>query len=308
MSAYKLLSSPLVCALLALLACHGQEAETTAELQPDAPVEITHPIRSDLTEFIDLNASTIFLQKETVRATFPGFIAAIAKSVGDPVRAGDLLLQLKTRESAAVEGLVPGALSLPASVSIHARTNGVLTALHFNGGDFVAEGEEIALIANPSSLRISLNVPYEYTARIDRRVPCELILPDGQKAPAVISRIIPSVDPAAQTQTFLLQLQRAASLPENLNLNARMPLRTVRNAIVIPRSAVLCDETMSHFWIMKMAAASRAVRVDITKGIESGDRVEVVAPVLLPSDSIVAAGGYGLPDTAHVTITGTSHE
>ncbi len=298
----------LLSALLLLLSCHAEQDDTSAPLQAGAPVEVTHPLHKDLTEYLDLNATTLFMKKETLRATFPGFIDTLAKAVGDPVRAGDLLLRLKTREAAAGDSLAPGTLPLPTAVSICARTNGILVALQFNTGDFVTEGEEIARIANPSSLRISLNVPYEYAVRIDRRIPCEILLPDGQKMTAVIHRVLPNVDPATQTQTFLLQLQRAVSLPENLNLSARLPLRTAVGATIVPRGAIQCDETMRRFWIMKLTEANTAVRVDIAKGIESGDEVQVVAPQLLPTDLIISAGAYGLPDTARVALSGSPHE
>lgn len=296
--------------ILLLSACHKKQDEAGAGKAEGTPVQVAHPARLDLVETIDLNANTIFLKKQTVRATFSGLVESIAKTMGDPVHEGDLLLLLKTREAAAGDSLarIPGLPASPHAVRILARANGILTALHFNTGDYVAEGEEIAVIANPASLRITLNVPFEYARAIDRHAPCEILLPDGGRLKASISRIIPSVDPVAQTQTFLLQLREPANLPENLNLSARVPLKTVRNAVVVPRSAILSDETLSRFWIMKMISETTAVRVDITQGLESGDQVQVVVPELRSKDAVIVNGAYGLPDTARVSLADPDHE
>jgi multidrug efflux pump subunit AcrA (membrane-fusion protein) len=268
------------------------------------PVQVTHPHIQDFTEYVNLNANTIFLKKEIVRATFQGFIDKIYKNIGDDVKNGDLVLTIKTKESAADDSIRIdlGAEMFRGSVKIRAHSEGVLTLLNYYSGDFVSEGEEIAIISNPSSLCITLNVPYPYVSKINRNYPCEIMLPDGQTLSARIQRIIPSVDPVSQTQTFLLQPNHSASLPENLNVNAQLPLQTVRSAVVLPRSAVMSNETQDRFWIMRLINDSTAVRMDVQKGIENDSLIQIVTPGLRPVDQIISDGAYGLPDTARVTL------
>ena len=76
----------------------------------------------------------------------------------------------------------------------------------------------------------------------------------------------------------------------------------------VPRSAILSDETLSRFWIMKMISETTAVRVDITQGLESGDQVQVVVPELRSKDAVIVNGAYGLPDTARVSLADPDHE
>ena len=45
-----------------------------------------------------------------------------------------------------------------------------------------------------------------------------------------------------------------------------------------------------------------AIKVPIKKGLETADRVEILAPPLRTSDRILLTGNYGLPDTARVKI------
>jgi multidrug efflux pump subunit AcrA (membrane-fusion protein) len=300
----KALISVLLGAVL-LIFCSREVQQETDSVVAGAPVQVTHPRIMGMTESIDLNANTVFLKKEIVRATFAGFIEKIKKNIGDEVRPGDQLFQIKTKESAANDSsdAALAAEQFSGSINIYAHSIGFLTALNYAPGDFVADGEEIAIISNPSSLSITLNVPYPYVPRMNRHGQCEIFLPDGQRLNASINKVIPTVDPVSQTQTFLLRLNSAANLPENLNVTARLPLRTVKDALVLPLSAILSDETLDNFWVMKLVNDTTAVRFDIVKGIENDSLVQVISPPFSLNDDIISDGGYGLPDTAKVMLS-----
>ena len=284
-----------------LMSCGNalQESDTS---KTGAPVKVTHLRRMDMVETIDLNANTVFLNKEIVRATFQGFIQEIHKNIGDEVHSGDLLLKVKTKESAVDSSLLFGDNLFQGAVDIRAQSNGALTTLNYHPGDFVSEGEEIAIISNPSSLRIHLNVPYPFVSRINRHCPCMIFLPDGETVHASVQKIIPSVDPVSQTQTFLLRPNNPIDLPENLNVNARLPLSTIKNAQVLPLSAVQSNETQDRFWVMKLMNDTTAVRMDIDKGLESDSVVQILRPLLQLTDAFISEGAYGLPDTAAVRL------
>jgi multidrug efflux pump subunit AcrA (membrane-fusion protein) len=292
-------------AVAAIFISCSHEQKETESLESRSPVQVTHPRRIDLTESIDLNANTIFIKKEIVRATFQGFIQKINKNIGDKVKIGDLLLQIKTKESAADDNLKLnlGDEMFQGAVNVRARSDGTLTALNYHAGDFVSEGEEIAIISNPTSLHIALNVPYEYVSRMNLRSQCEIFLPNGKMLQASIQKVIPSVDPVSQTQTFLLRLNDQVNLPENLNVNARLPLRTIKDALVLPLSTVLSNETQDQFWVMKLITDTTAVRIDISKGIENDSLAQVISPEFNLTDNIISDGAYGLPDTAKVLLT-----
>jgi len=70
----------------------------------------------------------------------------------------------------------------------------------------------------------------------------------------------------------------------------------------LPKSALLANETQTEFWIMKLINPTTAVKVSVIKGIESGDKVEILSPKFSVNDKIVITGNYGLPDTAKVKI------
>lgn len=294
----------LIVAVIFIPGCGSNDDENNQTTISGTPVSVTHPVIMNLTEDIILNANTVFLKKEVVRATFQGFVEEIYKNIGDEVKSGDILFQLRTKESAASDSsqIKIGERVFSGSIRIKAKTTGILTELNYHNGDFVSDGEQLAIISNPSSVRIKLNVPFEDILKIKIGRNCKIDLPDGEIFNGIIEKSIPSVDQDTQTQIYLIKLHNQKTLPENLNVIVKIPFSSFRNATVIPLISILTDVTQDHFWIMKLLNDTTAVRINIKKGIESDSIVQVLSPPLNTSDRIVTTGSYGLPDTAKVQI------
>ena len=118
----------------------------------------------------------------------------------------------------------------------------------------------------------------------------------------MIEKKIPSVDSSTQTQTYLIKLSANKELPENLNVIVKIPVKVYKDAVVLPKSALMTDVTENIFWIMKLVNDTTAVRVNITKGIETDSLIQILSPNLSTSDNIISNGSYGLPDTAKVEL------
>jgi multidrug efflux pump subunit AcrA (membrane-fusion protein) len=91
-------------------------------------------------------------------------------------------------------------------------------------------------------------------------------------------------------------------IPENLVAKARIIKSQKSKTQSLPKDAVLANETQTEFWVMKLVNPTTAVKVPVTKGIESGDRVEIISPKFAAGDKIIVTGNYGLADTAKVKI------
>jgi multidrug efflux pump subunit AcrA (membrane-fusion protein) len=293
----------IICFLIIFTSCSSNKKEE-AVVEKGTPVKVSQPFVSSLTDYLRLNANTLFLKKEIVRATFQGYIQKIYKSIGDDVKAGDVLFQLITKESYATDSLKIKFkdATFNGLVNFKAKTNGILTELDFNVGDFVSEGEQLAVVSNPSSLAVMLNVPYQHIAQIKLNSRCILVFPNGKAINGLIAKSLPSVDPVAQTQSFLVLCGNEKNIPTNLNLEIKIPVNTINDAIVLPKSAIQTNETQSIFWIMKLLNDSTAIKVLIKKGIENDSLVQIVNPKLSLDDKIIVDGAYGLPDTAKIII------
>ncbi len=257
-----------------------------------------------MSDNLSLNATTVFLSKEIVRATFQGFIRQIYKNIGDRVNPGDKLFIIQTKELATADtvNFKVGNELFSGEVAIRASSSGVLAELDYHVGDFVSDGEQIAVITNPSSLRLRLNVPFEDNSKVKIGERCRVNLPGGVTLPGTVEKNVPSVDPGTQTQTFYIKLSRNKELPENLNTIVTIPFKSYEKTVAVPKSAVITDVTQDNFWIMMLANDSTAVRVNINKGVENDSLVQVLNPKLDTSARIISDGAYGLPDTAKIAV------
>jgi len=287
--------------VILLFSCGGgQEDNTIAKIK--ANVEIGNPIEKNLTGYQTLSGTTRFIKKEIVRATFQGYILKSFKSIGDIVNTGDHLFMIKTKEAYVVDSTVNLGDKFKGEITINAKSSGVLTQIDYNTGDYISDGEQIAVIANPTSLKVNLSVPYNEISSVHLNSNCTIELPEGKSINGTISKKIPSVDPEAQTQTFLIDLPEGTSLPENLNLIVKIPLKELKNSTALPKSAIMSSDVLDEFWIMKLINDTTAVKINVDKGIEDNNLVQIISPKLNKEDRIVIVGAYGLPDTAIVKI------
>ena len=73
--------------------------------------------------------------------------------------------------------------------------------------------------------------------------------------------------------------------------------------MILPKSAVQSDETLTEHWVMKLVDDSTAVRVPIEVGNSNASEIEIKSTALSPQDRIIPTGGYGLEDGAKVVVT-----
>jgi multidrug efflux pump subunit AcrA (membrane-fusion protein) len=126
--------------------------------------------------------------------------------------------------------------------------------------------------------------------------------PDNTVLTGTIRGKLPEMNAQNQTVSYIINPQTTEQLPENLIASAIITKKIDKDAVVIPRPALLGNETMNEFWIMKVINDSTAIKIPVTRGIENENEVEILEPKLLSSDLILLTGNYGLPDTASIII------
>ena len=186
---------------------------------------------------------------------------------------------------------------------IRAAEHGYITQLNHQAGDYVQDGEQLAVISDRESFAFIMQLPYEMRQLVKLNGQDVLLtLPDGRKIDGRIASFMPSVDTAAQTQSIVLKVNSSQAIPENLVAKARIIKTSKPNTQSLPKTAILANETQTEFWVMKLINPTTAVKTPVKKGIETDDRIEILSPKFSPQDKIVVTGNYGLPDTAKVKI------
>ena len=280
-------------------------ADSAAGDATGTPVTVASVSNAPFNDSIELNAVSAFLQKSYVKANANGYLQSSDVYPGKYVEIGQPLFTLKTKEAQSIGnaiGQLDSSLRFTGINTIKANQHGFITQLNHQSGDYVQDGEQLAVISDRNSFVFLLNLPYELRPAVLGKHAAELILPDGTRLTGTIGEIMPTVDSASQTQNVVIRISTTSAIPENLIAKVRI-LRTARpKAQSLPRSALLTDETETSFWVMKLLDSATAVKVPVKRGVETADRVEVLAPIFSPDDKILVTGNYGLPDTAKVKV------
>ena len=291
---------------IGIASCHSKSVETTTAEEPEiiTPVTITSINTDPMAEYLDLNATSTFLNKAYVKASTAGYIKSVNAQISKLVSANQVVFVLKTKEAQSIGNtinLLDTSFRFSGIINIRAGTSGYITELNHQAGDYVQEGEQLAVISDIKSFVFILNLPYELRPYVLNKGVVELQLPDGKSLVADISSVMPIVDSASQTQNIVLTVNDK-SLPINLIAKVRVTKNAKSNTISLPKSSILSDETQTIFWVMKLTDSTTAVKVPITKGMETTDRVEILTPQFSSSDKFLLTGNYGLADTAKIKI------
>jgi len=303
-------SYTLIACICILAACKSspEKTETPTEEKKETistPVTITSPTTGNLNETVELNAVSAFLLKSFVKSSSNGYLQEVNATLGKYVNKGDLLFLIKTKESQSLGNTISKldtSLHFSGVIAIKSPGTGYITQINYRAGDYVQDGEQMAVITDTKSFVFLLDLPYELKPYLSINQNLQLKLPDGTILDGKVSNALPTVDAVSQTQSFVITVNSSKQIPENLIAKVSLVKNAKSNTISLLKSAVLTDETQSEFWIMQLIDSVTAVKVPIKKGLENSTAVEIISPVLKSSDKILLTGNYGLPDTAKVTI------
>jgi RND family efflux transporter MFP subunit len=172
---------------------------------------------------------------------------------------------------------------------------GVVVEKKADAGGMAMPGMPLVLLEDTRSYRIEAAVPETQLAsvRVGTRVVVTLDSAPGKTYPAVVSEIVPSVDPGSRTFTVKAALS-APDLRSGLFGRVRVPAGKAP-AVTVPRAAVVSRGGFDALFVvggdnvarlaMVKTGATYGDRVEILSGVDAGARVAVTKIDLL-SDGV----------------------
>ena len=249
---------------------------------------------------VSFNGKTIYLKKNLVVSPLSGYVQKISVKFGEKVKKGQLLFEIQTKENKALESTDSGNMGI---IKVYSPTNGVISTLNMTAsGAYAMEGASLCTVAENNDVMVQLNLPFEFNSLVHTGTTCTLILGEDTKFEGTVSQILPTIDEANQTQQILIRPHTNKRLPENLNLSVEIIKTRHIKGCLIPRDAIMTNETQTVFWVMKIVDNKLAIKVPVLKGIENDNEVEVLSSGLTDSDLVITEGAYGLNDSTVVKI------
>ena len=186
--------------------------------------------------------------------------------------------------------------------TVTAPISGVIASRSIKTGNFVQINTPIFRIVDNSRLEATLNVPEREIATLRAGQPVQLTadaLP-GQNFTGIVDRIAPVVDAGSGTFRVVTAFSGGGLLQPGMFGRIKIDYDKRADALVIPRSALLDDDSDPAVFAVR---AGKAARVPVKLGYMDGEWVEV-RQGLKAGDGVVTAGKIALRDGTPVEVIG----
>ena len=183
-----------------------------------------------------------------------------------------------------------------------APISGTIASRSIKPGNFVQINTPIFRIVDNSRLEATLNVPERDLETLKPGLPVSLqvdALP-GKSFAGSVDRIAPVVDAGSGTFRVVCAFDGGGLLQPGMFGRIRIDYDQRANALVIPRTALLDDESDPAVFV---ARGGKAARVPVKLGYTDGEWAEVLSG-LKPGEQVVTAGKVALREGSAVQVLG----
>ncbi len=151
--------------LFVLASCNsGEPVAEEAVATVQTPVTVTGIGQEPMKEFLELNATSTFLLKNYVKANANGYLQSAQVTPGQFVKSGQTLFTIKTKEAESIGNAVnrlDSSFKFTGTNIIKAGAGGFMSQLYHQSGDYVLDGEQLAVITELGSFVFIMDLPYE---------------------------------------------------------------------------------------------------------------------------------------------------
>ena len=188
-----------------------------------------------------------------------------------------------------------------ARTAIHSPIKGHVQRVAAQVGERVEAGALLVEVVDRSSLDLTGAVPASALPRIHPGQTA-LISVEGQAAQfaGVVHAVAPALDSASHSGTVIVRLRNPGALPAGIGARAQVRVGTLRNAILIPDSAiVVVGDSEATFVVGADSVAHRRSLVVLAR--HAG--WTAVRGDLEAGNLVVTTGAWGLVDGMHVVVS-----
>jgi len=205
-------------------------------------------------------------------------------------------------------GQLQGAEAQVAYSEVRSPIGGVVADRPVYAGEMASTGTPLLTIMDTSRVVARVNVPQSQSTAVKVGQTVTLTQTGGSEA---LEGRVTVVSPAADPNTTTVQVWITAPNPGDrfkpgAAVHASIVTETIRNAVVVPASAILPGEEGGTA-VLTVSPDSTAHLRAVDVGVRYGDKAQIANGVK-PGDEVVIVGGLGVDDKAKVKIVGATEE
>jgi HlyD family secretion protein len=200
------------------------------------------------------------------------------------------------------EGRMRGAEALLSYSRITSPIDGVVTDRPLYEGDVATANQPLLTVMNTSRLIAKAHIPQSEAAVLKVGNPAELKIPGlDEPIKGRVSLVSPALDPGSTTIEVWVEASKPdPALRPGMTVQISMTAKTVKDAIVVPTSAVFKNSDGADY-VLLAGSDEKAHQKTVQLGIRSSDLAQIAGGIN-PGDPVITTGGYAVPDGTQIKI------
>ncbi len=209
-------------------------------------------------------------------------------------------LQAAKGQLTSAQGKYESAQAQLSYTDIRSPIDGVVTDRPLYAGETPAPGTPLLTVMDTSSIIAKAHIPQEQAAALKIGDAATILAPGDVKAGGKVSLISPALDPNSTTVEIWIEAPNPeGTLRPGTTVRIEAIAQTVKDAVVVPASAVV--KTADGSPAVMVVRDNTAHQVGVDTGIHEGDRVQITKG-LNSGEEVIVSGAYALPDNTKVKI------
>ena len=183
-----------------------------------------------------------------------------------------------------------------AKTSIRAPFSGRIGLRNISPGTYVTPSTLITKLVSSNQVKISFSIPEKYATGVENNTIVKITMPNSSES---FSAKIYAIDPEIEIATRTLKVRAIADNPANKLIagtfaTVELPLKNIKNAILVPTEAVIPIQNGKVVYIASNGKAKEVkietlTRTDkdvvVTSGVKAGDTLVVSGVMAIKNDS-----------------------
>ncbi|MGB8477056.1 MAG: efflux RND transporter periplasmic adaptor subunit [Candidatus Acidiferrum sp.] len=186
---------------------------------------------------------------------------------------------------------------------IRSPIDGVVTDRPLYAGDLATANQPILTVMNLSRLIAKAHIPQSDAAELRVGNPAEMKV-DGVEEPVKsrVTLVSPALDPGSTTVEVWVEATKSNPvLKPGMTVEVSITAKTVKDAIIVPVSAVFKNPDGGADYVVLAGADHLAHWKTVQIGVRSGNEVQIVSGINA-NDLVITSGAYALPDNTKIKI------
>jgi HlyD family secretion protein len=205
-----------------------------------------------------------------------------------------------TKESA--EGHYHAATAQLSYSEIRSPIDGVVTDRPLYVGDLAIANQPILTVMDISALVAKAHIPQTDAAQLKVGAAAQIKVEGEQESiDSRVTLVSPALDPGSTTVEVWVETRKTSThLKPGMTVNIEITAKTVKDAIVAPSNAVF-KSADGAYYVLVAGTDKKAHQRLVQLGVRNSEVTQITSGVNA-GDSIIASGGYAVPDGTAIEI------